>query len=119
MQIKTFQTEDEANTFIDAVELGDKGSVQYVDNKIIVFYLHFKSSSKKYSVEQTIEALEDTVFHTELRLLSLHTDLEVHQECGADDDIIKNVQDSIKETEKNLKMYKARLKMYETQLLHI
>lgn len=119
MNIKIFTSEEEANKFTDTVDLGDKGSVQYADGQIIIFYSHFKSSSKKYSLEQTTDALQDTVFLTKLRLRSLQTDLSVHQECNTDDDILKTVQDSIKETEKNLKMYKARLKMYETELLHI
>lgn len=119
MQIQTFTSEKEANTFIDTVELGDKGSIQYSDNKIIVFYSHEKSQNKRRSIEQTIDWLRDMVFHTGIQILSLQTDLEVHKENESEQETIESIQTSIKDNEKNLKLYKARLKLYENYALDV
>jgi spermidine/putrescine-binding protein len=99
----------EANRFIDKVELGDKGGVQYDRGDIIIFYSHFKKDNHSRSLSQMIEGLKDTIYNTNIRRLSLETDLKVHKETEATPEKIQEVEDLIKETDKNLKLYTTRL----------
>jgi hypothetical protein len=98
-----------ANRFIDTVELGDKGGVQYDKGKIIIFYSHFKKDNRSLAISQMIEGLEDTIFNTNIRKLSLETDLSIHKETESTPEKIKEIEDLIKETDKNLKLYEARI----------
>jgi len=99
----------DANRFIDTVELGDKGGVQYDRGDIIIFYSHFKKDNHSRSLSQMIEGLKDTIYNTNIRRLSLETDLTVHRETEATPEKIQEVEDLIKETDKNLKLYQTRL----------
>ena len=105
----------QANKFIETVELGDKGSVQYADGIITVFYSHTKAEQNVKTIKDMIEGLEATVFNTNIRLISLQTDIQLH----TDETKIKETQDLINETEKNLALYRARIKAFQEHLHQI
>ena len=105
----------QANKFIETVELGDKGSVQYADGIITVFYSHTKAEQNVKTIKDMIEGLESTVFNTNIRLISLQTDIQLH----TDETKIKETQDLINETEKNLALYRARIKAFQEHLHQI
>ena len=115
MKVKTFIDEDNANAFIETVELGDKGSVQYSDGEVIVFYSHAKVDQNTKAIKDMIDGLEATVFNTNIRLISLQADIRLH----TDETKIKETKDLIKETEKNLALYRARQETLREELKKI
>lgn len=110
MYIKIFTDTKKVNAFIDTVDLGEKGSVQYADKEIIIFYECLKSDKEQRYKDLLLEESKESIYFNEIREISLKADLKAHKKLKSNEETIQTTKDRMVECKKNIALYKARIK---------
>ena len=111
MKIQTFKTTEEANVFIDTVEVSD---LQYAEGTIVVFYCEYKTpeSVKAEKIATDERNAMENVVKQEMHLELLTEMKKVHLEAKQPEKV-KEVMKGIDQTAKSLNSWKAQMAVIE------